>query len=131
MKQPLNRRNFIRNTMLATTGLAASAGRASETSAPTDKKSAPTQQKLLPTGKLGELSVTRLILGGNLLTRVQHARDLRYIGKLVKSYNTDSKIRETIELAEASGINTLSVNVTPAVMLVLNDHRKNGGKIQA
>jgi hypothetical protein len=130
MKRLLNRRNFIRNTLLATTGLAASTGQASETPASTDNKFAPAQQKLLPAGKLGELNITRLILGGNLLTRVQHARDLRYIGKLVKSYNTDSRIRETIELAEASGINTLSVNVTPAVMMVLNDHRKNGGKIQ-
>jgi hypothetical protein len=130
MHQPLNRRHFIRNTVLATTGLAASASRAADTPAPAAKPPAPAPQKLLPTGKIGELNVTRLILGGNLLTRYQHSRDLRYINKLVKSYNTDAKIRETVELAEASGINTLSVNVTPSVMMTLGDHRKNGGKIQ-
>lgn len=90
----------------------------------------PRRNPCCPTGKIGELNVTRLILGGNLLTRYQHARDLGYIKKLVRSYNTDAKIRETVELAEASGINTLSVNVTPSVMLTLADHRKNGGKIQ-
>ena len=130
MNESLNRRHFIRNTVLATTGLAASAGRAAETATPAAKPFVPAPQKLLPTGKLGELSVTRLILGGNLLTRYQHARDLGYIRKLVNSYNTDSKIRATIELAEASGINTVSVNVTPSVLMTLGDHRKNGGKIQ-
>ncbi len=128
MKQSLNRRSFIRGSLLAATGLtAAGAARAEETKAPAAQ---PAPQPLLPTGKLGEFNVTRLILGGNLLTRYQHGRDLRYINKLVKSYNTDAKVRETIELAEASGINTLSVNVTPSVMLTLGDHRKNGGKIQ-
>jgi hypothetical protein len=128
MKPSLNRRSFLRNTVLATTGLAAAAGRAADAPAPASAK--PAKQPLLPTGKLGEFNFTRLILGGNLLTRYQHARDLGYIKKLVKSYNTDAKIRETIELAEASGINTLSVNVTPSVMLTLGDHRKNGGKMQ-
>jgi hypothetical protein len=85
---------------------------------------------LLPTGKIGKLNITRLILGGNLLTRYHHHRDTRYVLKLVKSYNTNAKVRETIELAEASGINTLSVNITPDVCKTLNEHRKNGGKIQ-
>ena len=131
MKQALNRRSFLRSTVLAATSLtAAGASRAADVPAPTVAKPAPAQQNLLPTGTLGELKITRLILGGNLLTRVQHSRDLNYVKKLVKSYNTDTKIRETIELAEANGINTLSVDVTPAVMMVLNAHRKNGGKIQ-
>ncbi|MBM3861068.1 MAG: hypothetical protein FJ395_15670 [Verrucomicrobia bacterium] len=114
----MNRREFIRNSVLATTALAAGANL---TAAP---------KSTLPVGKIGKLNITRLILGGNLLTRYHHSHGLGYVGKLVKSYNTDAKVRETIELAEASGINTLSVNVTPAVCKVLNDHRKNGGKIQ-
>jgi hypothetical protein len=127
----MNRREFIRNSMIASTALAAGAtltGRAvaEEKAAVQPAKKA----ALLPMGKIGKLNITRLILGGNLLTRYQHERDLKYIRKLVKSYNTDSKIRETIELAEASGINTLSVNITPSVCKTLIDHRKNGGKIQ-
>jgi len=129
MKKSLSRRKFISSSMLATTALAAGkALTASVVARESATKPAPTN--LLPTGKIGELRITRLILGGNLLTRYQHVRDLGYVSKLVKSYNTDTKIRETIELAEASGINTLSVNITPAVCKVLNDHRKNGGKIQ-
>ena len=127
MKNALNRREFIRNSVLATTALTASANLPAATAA-TPVSTPP--KGSLPTGKIGKLNITRLILGGNLLTRYHHSHGLGYVGKLVKSYNTDVKVRETIELAEASGINTLSVNVTPAVCKVLNDHRKNGGKIQ-
>lgn len=124
----MNRREFIRNSVLATTAIAAGTRLTAEPAVPPASPAAP--KGVLPTGKIGKLNITRLILGGNLLTRYQHPRDLGYINKLVKSYNTDVKVRETIELAETSGINTLSVNVTPAVCRVLNDHRKNGGKIQ-
>ena len=134
MTNPLNRREFIRSSILATTGLAAAIGLPAGATAkadnpPTVGTMAPSKGTL-PTGKIGNLQITRLILGGNLLTRYQHVRDLEYVSKLVRSYNSDGKIRETIELAEASGINTLSVNITPSVCRILSDHRRNGGKIQ-
>ncbi len=130
MADNVSRRNFMKNSVLATTavGLVAKARGASEA---TPAAPAASPQNLLPTGKIGDLKITRLILGGNLLTRYQHARDLGYVNKLVRTYNTDAKVRQTIELAEASGINTLSVNITPAVFQILGDHRKNGGKIQS
>lgn len=130
MHKKLGRRGFVQHSVLAATGITASAGLPASTSAAESKPAAPQAKPLLPTGKIGELQFTRLILGGNLLTRYNHARDLVYVNKLVRSYNTDAKVRETIELAEASGIDTLSVNVTPAVCKILNDHRKNGGKMQ-
>jgi hypothetical protein len=129
MANSLSRRKFISRSMLATSALAAGKAFASRAVAG-DSTAKPAPANPLPTGKIGELRITRLILGGNLLTRYQHVRDLDYVSKLVKSYNTDAKIRETIELAEASGINTLSANLAPDVMKVLNDHRRNGGKIQ-
>jgi hypothetical protein len=128
MTKKLSRRGFIHHSVLGA-GLAA-CGAAPTRSAAQPGSPAPKPGALLPTGKIGKLDITRLILGGNLLTQYNHNRDLRYILKLVKSYNTDSKVRETIELAEASGINTLSVNITPAVCKTLRDHRRNGGKIQ-
>jgi hypothetical protein len=132
MREKLSRRGFIKNSVFAT-GMAACGRVPASDAAEADKPAgapAPKAGALLPTGKIGRLEITRLILGGNLLTRYNHNRDLRYILKLVRSYNTDGKIRETIELAEASGINTLSVNITPAVCKTLRDHRKNGGKMQ-
>ena len=135
MNDDVNRRDFLRNALLATSGLAAGiscAAPAAEGKPPAPPAAAaPLDAKdKLPTGRLAGLNVTRLILGGNLLTRYQHARDLGYVNKLVQSYNTDAKVRETIELAEARGINTLSVNITPGVLRILGDHRRNGGKIQ-
>ena len=125
MSETLNRRTFLRNSMLASTALATGSASAADKPAGAAAATEP-----LPTGKIGSMTVTRLILGGNLLTRYQHTRDLNYISKLVNSYNSDAKVRETIELAESSGINTLSVNITPTVFRILGDHRKNGGKIQ-
>ena len=125
MSETLNRRTFLRNSMLASTALATGSASAADKPAGAAAATEP-----LPTGKIGSMTVTRLILGVNLLTRYQHTRDLNYISKLVNSYNSDAKVRETIELAESSGINTLSVNITPTVFRILGDHRKNGGKIQ-
>ena len=134
MASPVDRRGFIRTSVLGTTALAAGASLTARTGigadAPAAGATGTTPGQPLPTGKIGNLNVTRLILGGNLLTRYQHVRDLNYLSKLVRSYNSDAKIRETIELAESRGINTLSVNITPSVCKTLNDHRKNGGKIQ-
>lgn len=129
MKIPVvTRGEFLRHSLAASAGLAAGlrAAGAGETAPASAHTAAPT----LPCGKLGALQITRLILGGNLLTRVQHAREFRYVKKLVGAYNTDAKIRETLELAEANGINTVSVDVKPHVTRILGDHRKNGGKMQ-
>jgi hypothetical protein len=77
------------------------------------------------------LEVSRLILGGNLLTHYTHSRDLQYVYRLAAHYNTDEKILETLAKAEAHGINTLSMHNPPHPMSVLRRYRKErGGKIQ-
>lgn len=60
----------------------------------------------LPKGKLGNLSVSRMVLGCNLIGGWSHARDLIYSDKLFKAYNNERKIIETLYLAEQAGINT-------------------------
>jgi hypothetical protein len=60
----------------------------------------------LPEGKLGNLTVSRMILGCNLIGGWSHARDLIYSDKLFKAYNNERKIIETLYLAEQAGINT-------------------------
>lgn len=64
----------------------------------------------LPCGKIGNVSVSRLIIGGNLIGGFAHSRDLMYVSKLFKAYNTEAKIFETLELAQACGINTIQVS---------------------
>ncbi len=60
----------------------------------------------LPKGKLGNLEISRMIMGCNLISGYAHARDLIYANTLFKAYNTDQKILETFHLAEMAGINT-------------------------
>lgn len=61
---------------------------------------------ILPSGKLGDLTLSRMILGCNLIGGWSHARDLIYSDKLFKAYNNEHKIIETLYLAEQAGINT-------------------------
>ncbi len=60
----------------------------------------------LTQGKLGNLNISRMVLGCNLIGGWSHARDLIYSDKLFKAYNNERKIIETLYLAEQAGINT-------------------------
>lgn len=82
----------------------------------------------VPHTRIGNLRVSRLILGGNLIGGWAHARDLLYVSNLVQAYHTRSKIFETLDLAEACGINALITN--PVLCEVINDYWRAGGKIQ-
>ena len=64
----------------------------------------------LPCGKIGNVSVSRLMIGGNLIGGWAHSRDLMYASKLFTSYNTEAKVFETLELAQACGINTIQID---------------------
>lgn len=65
----------------------------------------------LPEGKLGEMKITRMIMGCNLIGGWAHARDLKYANTLFKAYNSDQKVLETLHLGEMAGINaTFMVN---------------------
>jgi hypothetical protein len=84
----------------------------------------------LPKGEIGKLKVSRLLLGGNLLTHYTHSRDLKYVYNLARHYNTEQKLLETLALAEAHGIDTLAVHPDPPLMPILKKHRARGGKIK-
>ena len=64
----------------------------------------------LPCGKIKGVSLSRLMIGGNLIGGWAHSRDLMYASKLFTSYNTEAKIFETLELAQACGINTIQMD---------------------
>jgi len=60
----------------------------------------------LQEGKLGNLTVSKMIMGCNLIGGWSHARDLIYTDTLFKTYHSEEKIIETLNLAEQAGINT-------------------------
>ncbi len=63
--------------------------------------------KNMPTGRIGKLSVGRLISGSNLISPNMHARDLLYMNALANHYNTEKKVFETLRKCEEQGINTI------------------------
>lgn len=60
----------------------------------------------MPKGKIGNLEISRLICGGNLISGFAHSRDLIYVSELLRNYFTDEKIIETFQRCEENGINT-------------------------
>ncbi len=83
----------------------------------------------LPCGRIGKVAVSRLIIGGNLIGGWAHSRDLMYASKLFTSYNTEAKVFETLELAQACGINTIQIDPR-AWGAVLKYNRHRASKIQ-
>jgi uncharacterized membrane protein YphA (DoxX/SURF4 family) len=83
----------------------------------------------VPSTRIGNLEVSRLILGGNLIGGWAHSRDLVYVSSLVKKYHSRDKVFETLLLAEKCGVNTLITN--PSLCHVIEDYwRRDIGKIQ-
>ncbi|MCL2116950.1 MAG: hypothetical protein FWH27_00840 [Planctomycetaceae bacterium] len=62
-------------------------------------------KKPMSTAKIGDMRLSRMFLGGNLIGGWAHARDLIYVSDLVKAYHTREKIYATFQMAEACGIN--------------------------
>ena len=83
----------------------------------------------LPSGMLGSMESSKLILGGNLLSGYVHSRDLIYVSSLVLNYHQKDRIFRTLMLAEQSGVDTLLSN--PVVMPLMEEYWKEGyGKIK-
>src|SRR6056297_3623419 len=106
MPSEINRRRFVKNSVLASAG-AALAMNATDGSGMAQAAKPTAIANAMPTGKIKDMEVSRLLLGGNLLTHYTHSRDLQYVYNLAKNYNTDEKILETLAIAEEQGINTL------------------------
>lgn len=64
-------------------------------------------QSNMPVGRIGDLRVSRLICGSNLISMNMHARDLLYVQDLATHYNTEERVFKTLQLCEENGINTI------------------------
>lgn len=84
----------------------------------------------VPAGKIGNLQVSRLISGGNLLSGIAHSRDLKYVNSLMRQYFSQERVWETFRLCEACGINSALVRTDTNTVRLINQYWKMGGKIQ-
>lgn len=126
MKKSVSRRDFVRTSALAAATLPALL-RAEPGEPPA--ASATVQPEALPMGWIGGVELSRLMLGGNLISGHAHARDLRYVSTLMRRYNTEAKIAETLQTAEANGINVINTWVMDDNSHIFN-HWKRGGKMK-
>ena len=83
----------------------------------------------VPHAMLGDLKISRLILGGNLMNGYAHARDLMYVSSLVSAYHTVDRVLETLWLAEQCGMNALVINTHKGGHFVEEYQKRNVGKM--
>jgi len=79
----------------------------------------------LPKGKLGNIEMSRVILGCNLIGGGAHSRDLDYVNDLSAYYNTEKKIFETFSLCEQAGID--ATNMVSRYYPLFNKYRRITG----
>jgi len=108
MARRLDRRTFVKTSVAASTAgaLAVSLDQKALLAADTDAQP-PLPAGSGPMGRIGNVEISRLICGGNLLNGYAHARDLIYVGDLLRHYFTDEKIIETWQVCESVGVNTM------------------------
>jgi hypothetical protein len=129
----ISRRDFSRRVLLGTAAALSLEDR-HLLAKPTDPAAAAQPVKAaplgtLPTGKIGDLEISRLIMGGNLIGGFAHSRDLMYVSHLLKHYFTPEKVLETLELAEQHGINCVNTNPGGA-QFIQRYWKERGGKIK-
>jgi hypothetical protein len=133
MKNRMTRRGFVKQAVAASTATGLALGEASLSAAEAARPalSAPlaAPRNSVPMGKIKNVEFSRLMLGGNLITGYAHSRDLSYVGQLMKHYNTEAKILETLELAEIHGINAVNTAVWDDNSF-LQKHWDRGGKMK-
>lgn len=106
----LNRRNFLGGSMAAVAAAGAATGVAAEKASSPAAGSPPAVEPHptgMPYGMIGKAKISRLMLGGNLVTGCMHARDLHYVNQLFRAYVTEEKLMQTMKVAEENGINTV------------------------
>jgi uncharacterized membrane protein YphA (DoxX/SURF4 family) len=84
----------------------------------------------VPKGKIGDLEISRIICGGNLISGYAHSRDLLYVSSLVQAYYNDEKVLETMKICEACGVNTILLRVDKNTLRIMEKYHKRGGKMQ-
>jgi len=131
MTSKLNRRRFLSRSVLASVGASAVAQAADLPAPPAPSKVVPCSKGTLPTGKIGKLTVSRLISGGNLISGWAHSRDLHYVPSLMRAYNTDEKVLDTLQLLEEHGVNAIIADPRKKPMDVFARYwKERGGKMQ-
>ena len=136
MRENLNRRSFLKKSIITSTTAALGlsfeekallANQRKKSTSPQEKGST----KSMPMGKIGNLKISRLFTGGNLISTFAHSRDLVYVSSLLRNYFTDEKVMKTLEICEETGINTAILRLDSHCIGLLKKYwNERGGRIQ-
>ena len=132
MSMHLSRRGFVKSSLLASAALPLGLGTSRNSiaqNAPAASPAPAPAEAELPKGRIAGQEFSRLMLGGNLIGGWAHSRDLPYVSVLMRQYNTPSKVRQTLEVAEANGITAINTWVMDDNSQIF-DHWKAGGKMK-
>ncbi len=143
MSNQLDRRSFLKKSLLGSASgtlalsfeeralLAQSPVRANHHSPLSTPAPATNPPNGMPTGQIGKVRISRMFAGGNLISGFAHSRDLIYVSSLLKSYFTDEKVMETLQLCEEMGINTAILRLDDHCKRILSRYwDERGGAIQ-
>jgi len=142
MSKNMNRREFVKKSLIASAGVTSALSFEEKTLLAQMKKPAklPADSvKGLLAGRIGQVKISRIICGGNLINGYAHSRDLIYVSELLGHYFTDEKVIETWQISEENGINTAIANVRGGkgdeqienTVRILNKYwNERGGRIQ-
>jgi len=132
MSQDLDRRNFLKKSVIGTAAISSALSLEEQALLAAMKKPNKSQTGSvngLPAGRIGNVKISRIICGGNLIGGYAHSRDLTYVSSLLKHYFTDEKVIETLEICEENGINTIIAGSSSAELLK-KYREERGGQIQ-
>ena len=121
MTKHLNRRQLIKKSIISSAAVTTATG------FPRTALSAGTNRKAFPTGRIGNVQISRLIIGGNQFSGWSHSRDLPYLRDLFLAYSTEKKIMVTLEKCEQEGVNAI---ITASSAYLSKYWNQRGGKIQ-
>jgi len=132
MSENLHRRNFLKKSVFASSGAALSLSFKEKAllATPIEESVSPAKEALnkgLPVGKIGNVKISRLIIGGNQFSGWSHSRDLKYLRELFTAYSTEEKIMQTLQLCEENGINAI---ITASSGYLNKYWKERGGQIQ-
>jgi hypothetical protein len=89
------------------------------------------RQREMPVGKIGNLTIGRLISGSNLINMNMHARDLLYVRDLATRYSTEGRMFMTLKRLEEHGVNTFILKAANFRQYDLRKYKREwGGKLQ-
>ena len=82
---------------------------------------------MIPTIKLGNTDVSRLIMGGNIISGTSHVSP--ELDREMQEFYTMPRVQEAFDNCMKNGINTVQLRIDAHIIRALMEHRVNGGKL--